>query len=74
MSALLSCSMTPKGWALMGDALCHAVLPGVVLAYAAGCIVLVLPGQFLVAMLLAPRHGLLLRRRLRSFSPPSTNP
>ncbi len=34
--ALLSCYMTLKGWALMGDAISHAVLPGVVLAYAAG--------------------------------------
>ena len=31
---LLSCYMTLKGWALMGDAVSHAVLPGVVLAYA----------------------------------------
>jgi manganese transport system permease protein len=34
--ALLSCFMTLKGWAMMGDAISHAVLPGVVLAYAAG--------------------------------------
>ena len=33
---LLSCYMTLKGWALMGDAVSHAVLPGVVLAYALG--------------------------------------
>ncbi|MFM7752877.1 MAG: metal ABC transporter permease, partial [Cyanobium sp.] len=33
--ALLSCYMTLKGWALMGDAISHAVLPGVVLAYVA---------------------------------------
>jgi manganese/iron transport system permease protein len=26
-----------KGWALMGDAVSHAVLPGIVLAYMAGC-------------------------------------
>lgn len=31
--AVLSCYMTLKGWALMGDAVSHAVLPGVVLAY-----------------------------------------
>lgn len=31
--ALLSCFLTLKGWALMGDAVSHAVLPGVVLAY-----------------------------------------
>ena len=29
----LSCFMILKGWALMGDAVSHAVLPGVVLAY-----------------------------------------
>ncbi len=31
---LLSCFMTLKGWALMGDAVSHAVMPGVVIAYA----------------------------------------
>lgn len=31
--AALSCFMTLKGWALMGDAVSHAVMPGVVLAY-----------------------------------------
>jgi manganese transport system permease protein len=31
---LLSCYMTLKGWALMGDAVSHAVMPGVVIAYA----------------------------------------
>jgi manganese transport system permease protein len=29
----LSCYMTLKGWALMGDAVSHAVMPGVVIAY-----------------------------------------
>lgn len=31
--ALLSCYLVLKGWSLMGDAISHAVLPGVVLAY-----------------------------------------
>ncbi|UOM36934.1 metal ABC transporter permease [Acuticoccus sp. I52.16.1] len=31
--ALLSCFLVLKGWALMGDAVSHAVLPGVVLAW-----------------------------------------
>jgi len=31
--ALLSCYLVLKGWSLMGDAVSHAVLPGVVLAY-----------------------------------------
>jgi len=34
--ALLSCFLVLKGWSLMGDAISHAVLPGVVLAYMAG--------------------------------------
>ena len=33
---LLSCYMTLKGWALMGDAVTHSVMPGVVVAYALG--------------------------------------
>jgi manganese/iron transport system permease protein len=32
-TALLSCYLVLKGWSLMGDAISHAVLPGVVLAY-----------------------------------------
>ncbi|MEP3635716.1 MAG: metal ABC transporter permease [Paracoccaceae bacterium] len=32
-TALLSCFLVMKGWALMGDAVSHAVLPGIVLAY-----------------------------------------
>lgn len=34
--AVLSCWLTLLGWSLMGDAVSHAVLPGVVLAYALG--------------------------------------
>ncbi|WP_321344126.1 metal ABC transporter permease [Breoghania sp.] len=34
--AMLSCYLVLKGWSLMGDAISHAVLPGVVLAYMAG--------------------------------------
>jgi manganese transport system permease protein len=34
--AVLSCYLTLKGWALMGDGVSHAVLPGVVLAYTLG--------------------------------------
>jgi manganese transport system permease protein len=32
--AVLSCYITLKGWSLMGDAISHAVVPGVVIAYA----------------------------------------
>ena len=35
-AALLSCFLVLKGWALMGDAVSHAVLPGVVIAYIVG--------------------------------------
>ena len=35
-AALLSCFLVLKGWSLMGDAVSHAVLPGVVLAYIIG--------------------------------------
>lgn len=35
-AGLLSCFLVLKGWALMGDAISHAVLPGIVLAYIAG--------------------------------------
>ena len=34
--ALLSCFLVLKGWSLMGDAISHAVLPGIVGAYALG--------------------------------------
>ncbi|GAB3451144.1 metal ABC transporter permease [Streptomonospora sediminis] len=34
--ALLSCWMTLTGWSLLGDAVSHAVLPGVVLSYLLG--------------------------------------
>ena len=34
--AILSCYLVLKGWSLMGDAISHAVLPGIVVAYVAG--------------------------------------
>ena len=34
--AVLSCFLVLRGWSLMGDAVSHAVLPGIVLAYIAG--------------------------------------
>lgn len=36
VSAVLSCYLILKGWALMGDAISHAVLPGIVLAFVLG--------------------------------------
>lgn len=35
-AALLSCFLILKGWALMGDAISHAVLPGIVIAWIVG--------------------------------------
>lgn len=34
--AILSCFLILKGWSLLGDAISHAILPGVVLAYMIG--------------------------------------
>lgn len=47
-TALLSCFLVVKGWALMGDAVSHAVLPGIVLAYIVGMPLIV--GAFLAGM------------------------
>lgn len=47
-AALLSCYLVLKGWALMGDAVSHAVLPGIVLAYIAGLPLIV--GAFAAGM------------------------
>ena len=46
--ALLSCFLVLKGWALMGDAISHAILPGIVLAYMAGAPLLV--GAFVAGL------------------------
>jgi manganese/iron transport system permease protein len=56
-AAILSCFLVLKGWSLMGDAVSHAVLPGVVLAYLAG-----LPfglGAFIAGMVCAISVGYL---------------
>ncbi|EPE64830.1 iron transport system membrane protein, partial [Pasteurella multocida 93002] len=34
--AVLSCYLVLKGWSLMGDAISHAVLPGIVIAFMLG--------------------------------------
>jgi manganese transport system permease protein len=47
--ALMSCFLILKNWALLGDAVSHAVLPGVVLAYIVGIPFGV--GAFIAAML-----------------------
>lgn len=56
-TALLSCFLVMKGWALMGDAVSHAVLPGIVLAYILG-IPLIL-GAFAAGMTCAVATGYL---------------
>ncbi|HHZ10612.1 MAG TPA: metal ABC transporter permease [Rhizobiales bacterium] len=55
--ALLSCFLVLKGWSLMGDAVSHAVLPGVVLAYIAGLPLAV--GAFAAGMSCALATGFL---------------
>ena len=54
-AALLSCLLVLRGWALMGDAISHAVLPGVVLAYILG--VPLVAGAFAAAMVCALGNG-----------------
>lgn len=56
-TALLSCFLVLKGWSLMGDAISHAVLPGVVIAYIAGLPLAV--GAFSAGMVCALATGFL---------------
>ncbi|MBO9425896.1 metal ABC transporter permease [Labrenzia sp. R4_1] len=56
-TALLSCFLIMKGWALMGDAVSHAVLPGIVLAYIVGLPLIV--GAFAAGMVCAVATGYL---------------
>lgn len=58
-TALLSCYLVLKGWSLMGDAISHAVLPGIVLAYIAGLPLIV--GAFGAGMVCALSTGFLAR-------------
>ena len=57
-TALLSCFLVIKGWALMGDAISHAVLPGIVIAYIVGIPLII--GAFLAGMFCAWSTGCLL--------------
>ena len=54
-AALLSCFLVVRGWALMGDAVSHAILPGVVIAYILG--VPLLLGAFVAGMICAMLTG-----------------
>ena len=56
-AALLSCFLVLKGWALMGDAVSHAVLPGVVLAWSTGIPLII--GAFAAGMSCALLTGYL---------------
>lgn len=56
-TALLSCFLVLKGWSLMGDAISHAVFPGVVIAYIIGFPYAV--GAFAAGMVCALATGFL---------------
>lgn len=56
-AAVLSCLLVLRGWALMGDAISHAVLPGIVLAYAAGIPVVI--GAFVAGLFCSVATGYL---------------
>ncbi|SCW89731.1 manganese/iron transport system permease protein [Rhizobium mongolense subsp. loessense] len=56
-TALLSCFLVVKGWSLLGDAISHAVFPGVVIAYIVGIPFAV--GAFVTGMLCAVATGFL---------------
>lgn len=53
--AVLSCHLILRGWSLMGDAVSHAVLPGIVLASAAGLPVAI--GAFAAGLFCAVSTG-----------------
>lgn len=56
-TALLSCFLVLKGWALMGDAVSHATLPGVVLAWILNIPLII--GAFVAGMICAVLTGYL---------------
>ena len=58
-TALLSCFLVLKGWSLMGDAVSHSVLPGVVIAYVIGFPYAI--GAFVAGMICAMVTGFLSR-------------
>jgi manganese/iron transport system permease protein len=56
-TSLLSCYLVLKGWSLMGDAISHAVLPGVVVAYLLNIPLII--GAFCAGMVCALATGFL---------------
>ena len=57
VSAVLSCFLVLKGWSLMGDAISHAVLPGIVIAYVVGLPIAI--GAFVAGLFAAISTGYL---------------
>jgi manganese/iron transport system permease protein len=55
MCAVISCFLVLRGWSLMGDAVSHSLLPGIVLAYLMGAPLLI--GAFLAGLLCAVATG-----------------
>ena len=55
--AMLSCLLVLKGWSLMGDAVSHAVLPGIVIAYIVNIPLSI--GAFMAGMICALGTGFL---------------
>lgn len=53
--AMLSCFLVLKGWALMGDAISHAILPGIVIAAISGLPLAL--GAFIAALICALATG-----------------
>lgn len=56
-TALLSCFLVLKGWSLMGDAISHATLPGIVIAYMLNLPLII--GAFVAGMACALAVGFL---------------
>ena len=56
-TAMLSCYLVLKGWSLMGDAISHSVLPGVILAYLLNIPLII--GAFCAGMICAVATGFL---------------
>lgn len=55
LSAILSCFVVLKGWSLMGDAVSHAILPGVVIAWLIGIPLVI--GAFVAGLTCAIASG-----------------
>ena len=56
-TALLSCFLVLKGWSLMGDAISHAVLPGIIISYLLSIPLII--GAFCSGMVCAVLSGFL---------------